>query len=193
MAEMDKDPVAQPPSNSSTSAFDRRVSRSPLSVAFDAASSRTLSSHLEYGGDSFTLSVEKDFHGPFPHTSFDPIVPRDAGFTGPNVVDWDGNEDPENPLYWPLRRKLWMSCVASLMAFTISLASSIFSADVHVTAQEFDVGEEVMVLGVSLYVLGFACGMKTCTTSIDGTTITDMQQAHFSSVHSASSTDDLNP
>ena len=75
-----------------------------------------------------------------------------------NIVDWDGDNDPENPLNFGLYRKIWMSAMASFMTFGVSFASSVFSADTIVTAKEFDVSEEVMVLGVSLYVLGFACG-----------------------------------
>ena len=75
-----------------------------------------------------------------------------------NIVEWDGDHDPENPMNFSLARKIWMSSMASFMTFGVSFASSVFSADTRVTAKKFDVSEEVMVLGVSLYVLGFACG-----------------------------------
>ena len=196
MADIDRYLVAQPSIDSLAFHSGRRTTRSTLSIAFDASSSRSLSADPEYGqngGGTPATDREKDYRIPVPQTSYDPIILRDANFSDPTVVEWDGNEDPENPLYWPLRRKLWMSFVASLMAFAISLASSIFSVDVHVTAHEFDVGEEVMVLGVSLYVLGFACGREERTTHVNETIVTDVQQARFSLVQSASSTDDLAP
>lgn len=77
-----------------------------------------------------------------------------------SLVTWDGDEDRENPMNWPVRKKVWMSAMASLLSFAVSVPSSIFSGDVAATAKEFDVSEEVMVLGVSLYVLGFACGTR---------------------------------
>lgn len=40
------------------------------------------------------------------------------------------------------------------MTITVTFASSIFSAIIAVTAQEFNVSEAVMILGVTLYVLG---------------------------------------
>ena len=77
----------------------------------------------------------------------------------PNLVDWQGENDPENPMHWSFKRKLWMSIMASFMTFGVSFASSVWSANTEVTAAAFGVSEEVTILGVSLYVLGFACGM----------------------------------
>lgn len=82
---------------------------------------------------------------------------RDHGDS--SLVEWDDGNDPENPMNFSLAKKIWMSSMASFMTFGVSFASSVFSADTRVTAEKFDVSEEVMVLGVSLYVLGFACGM----------------------------------
>lgn len=76
----------------------------------------------------------------------------------PNLVEWDGDNDPENPMNWSFGRKVYMSIMASFLTFAVGFSSSVFSADIRVTAKEFNVSEEVMVLGVSLYVLGFACG-----------------------------------
>ena len=44
------------------------------------------------------------------------------------------------------------------MTFCVSFASSVFSTAVVVTAERFETSVEVMILGVSLYVLGFAFG-----------------------------------
>ena len=48
--------------------------------------------------------------------------------------------------------------VIAFITLTVSFASSVFSTATTVTAKEFGVSREVMILGVSLYVLGFACG-----------------------------------
>lgn len=34
-----------------------------------------------------------------------------------NVVDWDGPEDPENPMNWPLRKKVTAIGIVSVLAF----------------------------------------------------------------------------
>ncbi|CZT51834.1 related to fluconazole resistance protein [Rhynchosporium secalis] len=75
-----------------------------------------------------------------------------------NIVNWDGPNDPENPMNFPRSKKWTITLVTALMTFCVSFASSVFSTATEVTAKKWDVSLEVMILGVSLYVLGFACG-----------------------------------
>lgn len=44
------------------------------------------------------------------------------------------------------------------MTFCVTFASSVFSTAAVVTAEKFGVSEEVMILGTSLFVLGFSFG-----------------------------------
>lgn len=74
------------------------------------------------------------------------------------VVGWDGPNDPENPMNFSLAKKWSITMITALLTFCVSFASSIFSTATFATADEFGVSPEVMILGVSLYVLGFACG-----------------------------------
>ena len=78
--------------------------------------------------------------------------------TDPNIVTWNGPDDPANPMNFTRARKWRITTLTSLMTFCVSFASSIFSTATFVTAEEFGVSSEVMILGVSLYVLGFATG-----------------------------------
>jgi hypothetical protein len=78
--------------------------------------------------------------------------------TDPNVVTWDGPDDPENPMNFPRSKKWRITMLSSAMTFCVSFASSVFSTSTVVAAEEFGVSNEVMILGVSLYVVGFACG-----------------------------------
>lgn len=174
MAYMESYLAPQPSVDSLAVGYGKRITRSPLSIAFDDADCRPQTADLEYEDDDRNtpaLDCGRRFRGPLPQASYDPMIIHDKESVDSTVVDWDGSADPENPLNWPLSRKLWMSFVASITAFAISVASSIFSADVHVTAWEFGVSEEVMVLGVSLYVLGFACGRRASMTFSPRTTI----------------------
>lgn len=75
-----------------------------------------------------------------------------------NLVDWDGPSDPNNPINWSRKRKWWISILTAFMTFVISFGSSVFSATTTVTAEKFGASSEVMILGVTLYVVGFACG-----------------------------------
>jgi hypothetical protein len=76
----------------------------------------------------------------------------------PNVVDWDGPDDPQNPMNWPPYRKWSIAVVMGLMTLVVTFASSVFSSATMVTAKQFGVSSEVMILGVALFVLGFAFG-----------------------------------
>ncbi|KAH0289053.1 MFS general substrate transporter, partial [Aureobasidium sp. EXF-3399] len=76
----------------------------------------------------------------------------------PNLVDWDGPDDPGNPMNFPEWKKWIITVVAGLMTFSVTFASSVFSTATTVTSQLFGVSSEVMILGTSLFVLGFAFG-----------------------------------
>lgn len=75
-----------------------------------------------------------------------------------DLVEWDGPNDPENPQNMSRSRKWLITVATGLMTFVVSFGSSVFSTVTEVTAEEFGVSNEVMILGVTLYVLGFACG-----------------------------------
>ncbi|OOQ88609.1 MFS general substrate transporter [Penicillium brasilianum] len=74
------------------------------------------------------------------------------------IVTWTGPNDPENPQNWPLRTKLLRSSAPLTVIFAIAFASSVFGAAADVTAAEYGVSQEVMSLGVALFIAGFATG-----------------------------------
>lgn len=88
----------------------------------------------------------------------DANVPKGEDEKDPTLVDWNGPDDPENPMNWPNWKKWLITIVLGMMTFVITFASSVFSTTVQVTAQVFNVSSEVMILGTSLFVLGFAFG-----------------------------------
>ncbi|KAL4780156.1 major facilitator superfamily domain-containing protein [Aspergillus varians] len=78
--------------------------------------------------------------------------------TDPNLVEWDGPDDPENPQNMSQARKWLITMTMSMMTIWLTFASSVFSTATIVTAKEFNVSTEVMVLATSLVVFGFASG-----------------------------------
>ncbi|OGM49757.1 MFS multidrug transporter [Aspergillus bombycis] len=66
--------------------------------------------------------------------------------------------DSENPKKWPKEKKWTITVVASLMTFSVTFASSIFSTAEKQTAAEFQVSHEVTILGLSLFMLGYCFG-----------------------------------
>ena len=74
------------------------------------------------------------------------------------IVEFDGPDDPLNPLNWSVRRRVSATILLGLTTFVVTFASSVFSAGLRVVAVEFNVSVEVATLGTSLFVLGFAVG-----------------------------------
>ncbi|KAF2684287.1 MFS general substrate transporter [Lentithecium fluviatile CBS 122367] len=73
-------------------------------------------------------------------------------------VDFDGPADPGNPKNWPQRKRWAITVSMSLMVFTVTFASSVFSVNIRVVQEKFDVTMVTATLGVALFVLGFAFG-----------------------------------
>ncbi|KAI1110040.1 polyamine transporter 1 [Nemania sp. NC0429] len=74
------------------------------------------------------------------------------------VVEFDGPDDPYHPQNWPLKKKLLVAGILGYTTIVSAFTSSIFSAAIPYVAKEFGASREVGILGVSLYVLGFATG-----------------------------------
>ncbi|KAK8036194.1 hypothetical protein PG993_008808 [Apiospora rasikravindrae] len=74
------------------------------------------------------------------------------------TVDWDGPNDPTRPPNWSLVRKWTIVTTNSLATFMVSFSSSAFTGSLTQVQAEFDVSADVALLGISLYVMGFAFG-----------------------------------
>jgi DHA1 family multidrug resistance protein-like MFS transporter len=94
-------------------------------------------------------------------------LPTSANATAPaqqpteernDLVDWEGPNDPDNPQNWSRKYRWYTIMILAFMTFVVSFASSVFSTATVVTAEQFGVSQEVMILGVTLYVVGFAVG-----------------------------------
>ncbi|KAJ5900686.1 Citrinin biosynthesis cluster MFS transporter mrr1 [Penicillium subrubescens] len=126
--------------------------REPLNepyVAADATTKETSQAPLEENDHDHDTDVESAQNQPLPEKPTE---------KDPNLVEWDGPDDPENPQNFSRRRKWIITVVMSSMTMWITFASSVFSTATVVTAKEFNVSTEVMTLGTSLTVFGFALG-----------------------------------
>lgn len=66
--------------------------------------------------------------------------------------------DPENPKNWSKAYKWYCTMVVAITCFVVAFASSVVTADIIGVADEFHVSEEVALLTVSLFVVGFGVG-----------------------------------
>ncbi|KAK4503180.1 hypothetical protein PRZ48_006608 [Zasmidium cellare] len=74
------------------------------------------------------------------------------------IVDWDDDNDPARPMNWSTARRWAIVVTTTLITFVVSFSSSVFSATLSDVADEFDVSKNIAVLGITLFVLGFAFG-----------------------------------
>lgn len=74
------------------------------------------------------------------------------------VVEFDGPDDPLHAHNWPLKKKMPVAITLGYVTLVAAFGSSIFSTATATVASQFNISREVGILGVSLYVLGFATG-----------------------------------
>ena len=88
------------------------------------------------------------------------IARKPAGPTS-SLVTRTGPQDPQNPMNWSSKRKQAVIAALCCISFSASFSSSVFAPAVLAVAAEFDVSVEVAILGISLYVVGFAAGNQS--------------------------------
>lgn len=74
------------------------------------------------------------------------------------IVDFDGPDDPIHPFNWPMRRKVITGVNLGFLTLVSAWGSAIFSAATQQITVAFNVSQEVAILGLTLYVMGFATG-----------------------------------
>lgn len=80
----------------------------------------------------------------------------------PNIVDWDGPDDPQNPINWSEKLKWANVAVIASITFLTPLASSMLAPAVPEVMTEFkSTNEELASFVVSVYILGYAFGPIT--------------------------------
>jgi multidrug resistance protein len=121
----------------------------------DGIPEETFTRDIEKGAKSqahSTLTDERTLSGDA--LTDGPEEPQD-----PNIVDWDGPDDPANPQNWTAKKK-W-GIIAALAAVTLitPLASSFFAPGVPQVLKAFHETSNIMAaFVVSVYILGFAIG-----------------------------------
>ncbi|KAK0119746.1 hypothetical protein ONS95_011181 [Cadophora gregata] len=77
----------------------------------------------------------------------------------PNLVSWDGVEDPKNPKNWSMRRKWAATLIVSSFTFLSPVSSSMVAPAVNSLAAEFNITSELeKSMTLSIFVLAYAVG-----------------------------------
>ncbi|KAJ3578666.1 hypothetical protein NPX13_g1898 [Xylaria arbuscula] len=73
------------------------------------------------------------------------------------IVDWEGPDDPANPLNWTSARKTFVIAVVSAVTFNVSLVPTIFAPGVPLLLKEFHSESTALAsFAVSAYIIPFA-------------------------------------
>ncbi|KAK5084968.1 hypothetical protein LTR70_006243 [Exophiala xenobiotica] len=76
----------------------------------------------------------------------------------PDLVEFDGPDDPGNPKNWSKKRRWIITISGSALTFTVTFSSSIFSVAIDPVAEQYDISKVTSTLGVSLFLCGFIFG-----------------------------------
>ncbi|KAI3317786.1 MFS general substrate transporter [Xylariaceae sp. AK1471] len=66
--------------------------------------------------------------------------------------------DPENPKNWSKGFKWYITMVVAITCFVVAFSSSVITPDIAGVAKEFNVSDEVALLSITLFVVGFGVG-----------------------------------
>lgn len=89
-----------------------------------------------------------------------PTADDDDAEKGPKdrrMVDWVAN-DPQNPRNWSTAKKVFVTFQICLLTTSVYIGSAIYTAGVLQVAEQFQVSQVVAILGLSMFVLGYALG-----------------------------------
>lgn len=86
-----------------------------------------------------------------------PIYSGQGSPDDPYVVEFQPS-DPKNPINWSTPRKWFITTIVTLSVFAVTLTSSAYAESANEVIADFDISAEVFIIGVSVFVLGFAIG-----------------------------------
>jgi DHA1 family multidrug resistance protein-like MFS transporter len=76
---------------------------------------------------------------------------------GIQLIDWVEN-DPHNPRNWSTPKKLFVTFQICFLATSVYIGSAIYTAGVRDVTEKFEAGEVAALLGLTLFVWGYALG-----------------------------------
>ncbi|KAI9739379.1 MAG: hypothetical protein M1818_005067 [Claussenomyces sp. TS43310] len=150
-------------SSSESSAIRREIGMSRVATQPDLERHPTVISRIQTARSQHSATVgrslkSRESRKPLPEFGAGKPYPPPLPAQEEYVVEFDGPDDPLHAQNWPLRKKLAVGTMLGYTTLVSAFTSSIFSAATGSVAKAFGVSSEVGVLGVSLYVLGFASG-----------------------------------
>lgn len=93
------------------------------------------------------------------HASSSTAEPSANSSEDPNIIFWDGPDDPENPMNWSSKLKVTNVALVSTWTFLTPLASSMVAPGILNILRDFHSSSATLgSFVVSIYILGYALG-----------------------------------
>lgn len=116
----------------------------------DSLPYRTLSANANF--DEFTTEHPSGtIKGP---VVIDPTAGKEIAYKLVTFVP----DDPENPKNWSKAYKWYVTMIVAITCFVVAFASSVVTADLIGVEETFNVSEEVALLTITVFVVGFGVG-----------------------------------
>jgi hypothetical protein len=96
--------------------------------------------------------------------------------------------DPENPKNWSKAYKWYCTMVVAVTCFVVAFASSVITADIAGVEAEFNISEELALVSISIFVVGFGIGKSIAFCSFESSA--NVTQVPWSLLHYPKSLDD---
>ncbi|GAA6064616.1 hypothetical protein JCM10212_006570 [Sporobolomyces blumeae] len=74
------------------------------------------------------------------------------------LVDWNGDDDPENPQNWTLKKKLFVGGEIAILTASVYMGSAIYTPGEQSVMADFGVSQTASILGLSLFIVGYGIG-----------------------------------
>jgi len=81
-------------------------------------------------------------------------------------LDWDDDDDPDNPFNWPLRRRMYNTMIPGLLGLAVTFGSSVYTPGYPEVAQEFGVSSTAALVPLSVWTLGLGFGIDHDTVGL---------------------------
>ncbi|KAF7969427.1 hypothetical protein HWV62_27375 [Athelia sp. TMB] len=93
-----------------------------------------------------------------PMATIEKTQPPPGEQVDPNIVTWDGPDDPKNPKNWSTGYRYFLSMVACVTTLNVGFASSAPTSAAPYIAAHFGVSLEITDLVTSVFLIGFIAG-----------------------------------